>query len=227
MVGGVDQAEWDARYAASDLVWSAGPNRFVEAALTGVPPGRALDLASGEGRHAIWLASLGWQVTAVDFSKVAIERGRRLATARGVQVDWVRADVLDYRPEAGAFDAVLIAYLHLLPPALAAVLARAARAVAPGGRILVIGHDVSNLRDGVGGPQDPDLLHTPEMIAAGLAGLDVRRAERVRRPVETPDGVVDAIDTLVYAVRPGPPAAAVGETREAVSEPQARSSVGS
>lgn len=221
----MDQAEWDARYAASGLVWGGGPNRFVAAALTGVPPGRALDLGSGEGRHAIWLASLGWQVTAVDFSEVGVERGRRLATARGVQIDWVRADVLDYRPEAGAFDAVLIAYLHLLPDALAAVLARAARAVATGGCILVVGHDVSNLRDGVGGPQDPALLYTPETITAGLPGLDVRRAERVRRPVQTPDGVVDAIDTLVYAVRPGPVAAVASGTREAVSEPQARGSL--
>jgi SAM-dependent methyltransferase len=198
----MDRAGWDERYAADDLVWGSGPNRFVAEEFTDVPPGYALDLGSGEGRSAIWLARLGWRVTAVDFSPVATERGRRLAAARGVEVDWVVADLLDYQPEAGAFDAVLVIYLHLMPDALATVLNRAARSVAPGGRILVVGHDLTNLRDGVGGPPDPAVLHTPEMIAADLPGLEVRRAERVRRPVQTDNGVVDAIDSLVSAVRP-------------------------
>jgi SAM-dependent methyltransferase len=200
--GGMDRAGWDARYSEADLMWGAGPNRFVAEEFTGVPPGRALDVGSGEGRNAIWLAEHGWRVTAVDFSPVATERGRQLAGQRGVEVDWVVADLLDYQPEEGTFDAVLVIYLHLMPEALATVLHRAARAVAPGGRIFVIGHDLTNLRDGVGGPQDPDVLHTPELIAAHLPGLDVRRAERARRPVQTDDGIVDAIDTLVSAVRP-------------------------
>lgn len=198
----MDRAGWDERYSEADLVWGAGPNRFVAEEFADAPPGRALDLGSGEGRNAIWLAEHGWRVTAVDFSPVATERGQQLATQRGVEVDWVVADLLDYQPEESAFDAVLVVYLHLLPDALTTVLHRAVRAVAPGGRIFVIGHDVTNLRDGIGGPQNPDVLHTPEMIVANLPGLEVRRAERVRRPVRTDDGIVDAIDTLVSAVRP-------------------------
>lgn len=198
----MDRAGWDERYAAADLMWGAGPNRFVAEEFADLPPGRALDLGSGEGRNAIWLAGLGWRVTAVDFSPVATDRGRRLAAEHGVEVEWVVADLLDYQPREGAFDAVVVAYLHLLPDALTPVLGRAARAVAPGGRMFVVGHDLTNLRDGVGGPPDPEVLYTPEMIVACLTGLQVRRAERVRRPVETEDGVVDAIDTLVSAVRP-------------------------
>jgi SAM-dependent methyltransferase len=210
----VDSAAWDARYASVDLVWGGEPNRFVAAefgppkdsdaarpqSAVGVPPGRALDVGAGEGRNAIWLAGLGWHVTAVDFSAVAIDRGRRLAEARGVTVDWVVADLRDYVPARGAFDAVIVAYLHLLPTEIAVVLGRAADALATGGRILVIGHDVTNVSDGIGGPQNPEILHTPEMIVAALPGLKVSRAERVRRPVAT-DGVKDAIDTLVTAIR--------------------------
>jgi SAM-dependent methyltransferase len=144
---------------------------------------------------------LGWQVTAVDFSTVAVERARRLTERQGVTVDWVVADVRDYRPAPGVFDAVIVAYLHLPSADLGVVLGRAARALAPGGRILVVGHDVTNIEQGIGGPQDPSVLHTPPGIVAALPGLSVRRAERVRRPVAAGHGVVDAIDTLVCAVR--------------------------
>jgi SAM-dependent methyltransferase len=197
----VDSAGWDTRYRATDLVWGGEPNQFVAEEFTGTPPGRALDLGAGEGRNAIWLAGLGWQVTGVDFSAVAVERARRLAAERGVTVDWVVADLRDYQPAPGVFDAVIVAYLHLPPADLSIVLGRAARALAPGGRILVVGHDVTNIDQGVGGPQDPGILHTPQAIVADLPGLAVRRAERVRRPVRTDQGVVDAIDTLVSAIR--------------------------
>lgn len=196
----MDASAWDRRYAESELLWSAEPNRFVAAELVDLAPGRVVDLAAGEGRNAIWLAGRGWRATAVDFSPVAIEKGRRLAEAAGVDVDWVVADLLDHVPEPAGFDVVLVAYLHLPSEQLDAVLERAARAVAPGGVLLVVGHDATNLSEGVGGPQDPDLLYTPASISARLGGLRIDRAERVRRPV--PDAGREAIDTLVRAHRP-------------------------
>ncbi|MFL6133228.1 MAG: class I SAM-dependent methyltransferase, partial [Nocardioidaceae bacterium] len=72
----MDARAWDERYAASELIWSATPNRFVEAELTSLPPGRAVDLAAGEGRNALWLADRGWHVTAVDFSLAGLDKGR-------------------------------------------------------------------------------------------------------------------------------------------------------
>ena len=192
---------WDTRYATAELVWSAQPNQFVVEEFTGLTPGRALDLGCGEGRNAIWLAIRGWQATGGDFSPVGVDKGRRIAEHAGVGVDWVVADLCAYQPPADAFDAVLVAYLHLPPADLAGILARAAEAVAPGGTLLVVGHDATNLTDGVGGPQDPEVLYTPEAIAAELPGLRVTRAERVRRVVATDDGERHAVDTLVRAVR--------------------------
>jgi 2-polyprenyl-3-methyl-5-hydroxy-6-metoxy-1,4-benzoquinol methylase len=193
--------EWDRRYAEAGLLWSAEPNRFLAAEVAGLRPGRALDVAAGEGRNAIWLAERGWQVTAVDFSEVAVAKGRRLAEARGVAVDWVVADVTVFRPESGAFDLVAVLYLHLPAEERRRVLAAAAGAVAPGGTLLVVGHDRTNLTEGHGGPQDPAILLTPEEVAAELPGLAVVRAERVRRPVEEAErhGGGPAIDTLVRA----------------------------
>jgi SAM-dependent methyltransferase len=200
----VDSHEWDRRYAGADLVWTAEPNRFVAAELADLAPGRALDLAAGEGRNAVWLAARGWQVTAVDFSEIGLDKGRRLAAARGVVIDWVHADLREYRAEAGAFQLVLVAYLQLRADELDGVLRGAATALAPGGVLLVVGHDVTNLTEGTGGPQDPAVLYTPEGITRSLDGLTIVRAGRVRRPVAADgagDGPREAVDTLVRAVR--------------------------
>ncbi len=198
----MDSRAWDARYAAADTLWSFTPNRFLVGEVEGLPPGRALDLACGEGRNALWLAERGWRITAVDFAEVALARGKERADRLGVEIDWVAADVLEWTPPEAAFDLVAIFYLHLVGERLAPVLRRAAAAVAPGGVLLVVGHDSSNLTDGTGGPQDPALLYTPDDLVAALPGLRIERAERVRRPVETPAGPRDAIDALVRAVRP-------------------------
>jgi SAM-dependent methyltransferase len=201
----VDRNDWNERYASTDLVWGTEPNRFVAAELEEVrAPGRALDLACGEGRNAIWLAAQGWTVTGVDFSSVAIERGRQLAARRGIEVEWVVADLVTYMPEAAAFDLVLIAYLQLPAEELRAVLRHAATAVAPGGEVLLIGHAAANLSGGVGGPRDPAVLWKPSQIEDALraSAMEVTRCEHVRRPVETPDGPREAIDVLARAHRP-------------------------
>jgi SAM-dependent methyltransferase len=197
----MEREDWDRRYGGTELVWTAQPNRFVVEELGELPPGRALDLGAGEGRNAVWLAERGWRVTAVDFSPVALEKGRRLARARDVSVDWVLADLRGYQPEPATYDLVLVAYLHLLPAGRAAVLRGAAVALARHGTFLLVGHDLANLTEGVGGPQDPAVLYTSEAIVAELDGLTVRRAERVRRTVDTLAETGEAADTLVLATR--------------------------
>jgi SAM-dependent methyltransferase len=175
---------WNARYSASELVWGADPNRFLEAELRDAPPeGRVLDLACGEGRNAIWLAARGWQVTAVDYSEVAIERAQGLAAREGVEVEWVCADLTRWTPEARAFRLVVILYLQVPGEDRRRVLERAASALAPGGALFVIGHARRNLAEGTGGPQDPDLLLEPAEVAAELeaVGLRVERWTRSTR----------------------------------------------
>lgn len=197
-------ADWDRRYDTPDLVWSGEPNRFLREEVERLPPGRALDLACGEGRNAVWLAARGWEVTAVDFSARALEKARRLARERGVGVRLVHADLIEHQPEPGSADLVALMYLHLPAPLRARVLARAAGALAPGGLMLVVGHDLLNLTEGHGGPGDPAVLMTPEAVAGDLGGLVIDRAERVLRPVSTAEGEALAVDTLVRAMRPPP-----------------------
>jgi SAM-dependent methyltransferase len=194
--------DWDRRYAEPRLVWSAEPNRFLVEELAGVPPGRALDLACGEGRNAIWLARRGWEVTGVDFSGVAVDKARRMAAEAGVDARFDRADLAEHVPAPGSADLVALMYLQVPEPLRATVLGRAAAALRPGGTLLWVAHDLRNLDGGHGGPRNPDVLSTPEGVAAALEGLDVLRAEVVRRPVRTDAGEAVALDTLVRAVRP-------------------------
>ena len=197
----MDSAKWDRRYAGSELVWTAEPNRFLVAEVEGLAVGRALDLGCGEGRNAVWLAQRGWEVTGVDFSQVGLDKAARLAEQRGVSVQWLRADVVAWVPPPGAFDLVVIFYLHIAGGAMRDVLRRGAAALAPGGTMLVVGHDATNIQEGYGGPQDPAILMAPDEIAETLAGLEIERAERVRRPVPSAGEDVYAIDALVRAVR--------------------------
>jgi SAM-dependent methyltransferase len=187
--------DWDQRYAEKQQ-WSAEPNALVAELLGGLPPGRAVDLAAGEGRHALWLAGLGWQVTAVDFSEVGLARGRDRQAAD--RVDWVTADVSGWSAEPGSLDLVLVAYLHLPEADTTALFTRAIGWLAPGGRLLVLGHDVENITAGVGGPQEPAILHSVDRLAPVAALLEVDRLEQVRR--ETSEGT--ALDTLLWGRRP-------------------------
>jgi SAM-dependent methyltransferase len=199
--GSVEREDWNRKHGEAGLLFGAEPNRFLVAEVDGLEPGRALDLACGAGRNAVWLAQQAWTVTGVDFSDVALENARGLAAERGVEVDWVQADVREWEPPADAFDLIAVLYLQIPAEERRPVLARAAGAVAPGGILLVVGHDLQNLNGGYGGPKDPRVLFTPEEIAAELPGLAVEKAERVLRPVETEDGEVQAIDALVRARR--------------------------
>jgi SAM-dependent methyltransferase len=193
--------DWNRRYAETEFLWTAEPNRFLVAEVAELVPGRALDLACGEGRNAVWLARQGWRVTAVDFSEVGLAKAERLANSRGVEVDWVLADVIDYRPPQRAFDLVVILYLQLPAERRRDVLRHAAQALVADGTLLVVGHDLTNLTEGYGGPANPAVLFTPEQVAAELPGLTVERADRVKRPVDVDGTKVEAIDALVRARR--------------------------
>lgn len=202
----MDARAWDEKYAESELVWSATPNQFVEAELAGLAPGRAVDVACGEGRNALWLAGRGWDVVAVDFSLVGLDKGRALQTrnphGRDMHVDWVHADVLEHDFGRGVFDLALLAYLQISEQARRSVVRRTFDSLTEGGTFFLVAHDSTNLTEGTGGPPDPAVLYTAEEVLGDLDGerFDVLRAERVARMV---DETRTAYDALVRVVRTG------------------------
>jgi len=200
----MDAHGWDERYAATEQVWSSTPNQFVATELAGLDAACALDLACGEGRNAIWLAGRGWQVTAIDFSEVAVERGRRLAGE--LPIDWQVGDALT--AELPTVDLVVLAYLQLPADERRTAVRRSFASLTRGGTLFVVAHDATNLTEGTGGPQDPAVLYTAEDVVSDLEGepFDVVRAERVPRVVSADDdhgGTQDstAWDALVRLVR--------------------------
>jgi SAM-dependent methyltransferase len=216
----MDSEAWDRRYSDPKFVWTSDPNRFLVSEISQLSapgaelgngqargePGRALDVACGEGRNAVWLAERGWRVTGVDFSSVGLEKARGLARSRRVAVEWVAADLMQYEPEPGAFELVIVFYLQVAAAARQAILRSVAVAVAQGGAFLLVAHDASNIEHGYGGPQDPAVLYTAQDVVDDLAqsGLDVQRAVTVKRPVQTADGERVALDALVRARRLSP-----------------------
>lgn len=194
MADQMDSTAWDERYRSAERLWSVGPNVFVADRLSDAAPGRALDLGSGEGRNAIWLAEQGWQVTAVDFSPVAVARGREQSDL----VDWVVADILTWESPS-KFDLVLIAYIHLSPAQFETLVNTAVSLLADGGELFLVGHDMSNIESGVGGPQVPERLWDVDVLREWLADLELIEASVVERPVTTDAGTEYARDTLVRA----------------------------
>lgn len=178
----MDANSWDERYAAAEAVWSPEPNQFVPSELADLPPGRAVDLAAGEGRNALWLAGRGWQVTAVDFSSVGLERGR--SRDPEADVDWVCADVTTWHAPTPV-DLVVFAYLQVPAEQRRTALRNAWASLKSGGTLLWVAHDSSNLTEGTGGPQDPAVLMTAQDVLDDLAGEDFTTlaAQRVARTV--------------------------------------------
>ena len=204
----VDSTTWDKKYKESELLWSADANIWVRNLTADLPPATALDVAAGEGRNALWLVARGWQVTAVDFSAVALERARTLAEENlgpdAEQLTTLVADVQTWVPQPRSYDLVLVAYLHLPEHQRRPVMRAAAEAVAPGGTLLVVGHDLENLASGHGGPQDAAVLYQPSDIAKDIepADLIVDRSETVRRPMTDGQGQpAEALDAVVLARR--------------------------
>ncbi|MGV0153064.1 class I SAM-dependent methyltransferase [Rhodococcus sp. GB-02] len=203
----MDAAAWDKKYEESELVWGAPPNELLVEYATALPHGQALDLACGEGRNALWLATRGWEVTGVDYSAAAIEKARTIAarSPRSVldRLDYRCGDVTvaDYAPGNGqAYDLTLLLYLHLPAPQRTLVVNRAINSLKPDGILMILGHDRSNIDYGVGGPQDPEILYTPEELMQEFRGqLEFEIAGNPHRHTET--GI--AIDALVIGRKSG------------------------
>lgn len=155
--------KWDARYGANKAVWSPEPNVFIAELVQQFAPnssGKAVDLGAGEGRHAIWLATLGWQVEAVDFSAVGLAKGAANAGDLSEKITWTVADATTWTPAPASVDLIVLAYLQLDEAESAAVI----RNIAPGGHIVWVSHDLINYTEGTGGPQMPSILQTPEQV---------------------------------------------------------------
>jgi SAM-dependent methyltransferase len=202
------QAFWDARYGSVDQIWSGNPNAQLVAQVSDLAPGAALDLGCGEGGDAIWLASRGWQVTAVDVSPVALARGARAAEAVGPEIAarivWQQADMLTWRPPNGQFDLISAHFIHLPTAERLSLHARLAAGVRPGGALLIVGHHPSDMETKIRRPNLPDFFYTGEQVAETLdpADWEIVFSGAPARPFTDPNGDTITIrDAVLHARR--------------------------
>lgn len=204
-----DKAFWDARYREADVLWSGHANPVLVAEVSDLPPGTALDIGSGEGADAIWLAARGWRVTGLDVSDVAVERAAAHAATAGVgdRITWLQADLTIDTPVGGGidggFDLVTAQFMHLPSEQRRALHRRLAAAVAPGGTLLVVGHHPSDLET-IPRPPVPDLFFTAPDVAAELdpSQWTVLLDEARPRSAVHPEGhTVTIHDTVLLARR--------------------------
>jgi SAM-dependent methyltransferase len=193
-------ADWDARYLASQSVWSAEPNQFVAEDLKNLTAGTMVDVAGGEGRNALWFASHGWQVTNVEFSAVALKKFQERADKTGLQVSSVLADAQTAQFGVDP-DLILFAYLQLpwdqLLRSLDNALAQQTRGVLYG-----VWHAKENLTEGYGGPQNPAVLPSESELKVWLYSHGLKGEVRNRtREVQTEQGVRKAIDVTLLVRR--------------------------
>ena len=197
----VTETEWNEHYAP-EVVWSGDPNGALVPEVTGLAPGRAVDVGCGEGADAVWLASQGWQVTAFDVAGSALERGRAAADAAGVSVEWKRAGLLSADLPAAAFDLVTACYpaLARTPEQLAerALLAL----VAPGGRLVMLAHAELDDEEALAHGFNPDdYVFAGELLAAVPDGWSVERNEQRPRSIAGGAGAGHTTDTVLVLRR--------------------------
>jgi SAM-dependent methyltransferase len=202
-----NQADWDHRYGGGQL-WSGNPNGTLVDQIRALTPGRALDVGAGEGGDAIWLAEQGWRVTATDISERALERIDAEARRRNLAVECRHADANARKPfDAGTYDLVSAQYASLPRTPDDRGVHNVLDAVAPGGTLLVVSHDLAAMRDameasGRSGLFDPDAYVRVEDFVAVLGDSPAWEIE-LHDTVPRPPGAVSShhVDDIVLRAR--------------------------
>ena len=164
-------AQWDARYRAEPDLWTKEPNARLAQFAAELEPGRALDIGAGDGRNAIWLATQGWAVTAIDLSTVALERAAERAAARATQLECIVADWREHDFGESAFELVVVSFMHPLPDERRDLFERVERALVSGGHVFTVGVILAD--HGRRGPPDAERLYTVERVQDALRGFEL------------------------------------------------------
>jgi len=210
----LDETYWNQKYDTEEFVYTKQVNRFVEALCGGLPVpvgGKAIDLAGGEGRNAVWLASRGWQVENIDFSQVALDKYLQFARSEGVAAKCVAtcASALDFESTLAPVDLAVVAYLQLPEVDLLVAVRRLLASVKPSGHLMGVWHSRDNLAGGFGGPRNPDVLPNVATMTEALADavaageLEIAVLENREGQIQTRDGLKPSTTLVLLAKRLG------------------------
>ena len=175
---------WDERFDTEDYVYGRKPNNFLTEQANKIPKGRVLSLAEGEGRNAVYLAGLGYEVTALDASKVGLKKTQKLAKESGVRVHTLHTDIAHYVIEPQSWQGIIAIYCHLPSDLRRRIHREIVAGLAPGGVYIMESFSKDQLRYGTGGPREPDRLVDIEMMKRELQGLKFQHALKTERHLD-------------------------------------------
>lgn len=169
---------WNGRFSAQGYLFGETPNVWLPDLVAGLPPGRALCVADGEGRNGVWLAEQGWDVVSLDFSAVAQQKAADLARRRGVALTLVQADVHDWDYPEHQFDLVVEVFAQFsAPDDRARKWAAMLRSLKAGGHLAIVGYELRQLNHRTGGPSDPARLYTEDLLRNTFGALEILRLD--------------------------------------------------
>ena len=194
---------WDAKYSTDEFIYTKTANRFVVELCSNLTPGKAIDLAGGEGRHTIWLAEQGWHVENIDISSVGLTKCQAFASERGVsqRVTTLCASGVDFKSTLAPVDLGIVPYLQVPEALLNASLANLISQIKPGGHLIGVWHARENLNGGFGGPQNPDVLPSVASMKEFCESMpiEVEVCELREGQVQTKDGLKPSITLILKA----------------------------
>jgi len=201
----VDKAFWDEKYSVKEYVYTKDVNRFVKESLSDLAPGKMIDLAGGEGRNTVFFAEKGWQAENVDVSSVGLKKCLALAKERGVsdKVVTTNASALDFHSKLAPVDLGVCAYLQIPQPELEIAITRLIDNILPGGVFFGVWHALENLKEGFGGPQNPEVLPSTQSMTALLSKLPLEISFVTNRDgqVQTREGLKPSITLTAMGIR--------------------------
>jgi len=201
----MDKAFWDSKYSSEEYIYTKDVNRFVKEHLSELPAGKIIDLAGGEGRNTVFFAERGWQAENIDLSSVGLEKCEKLAAEKNVSelVFTTNASALDFDSQLAPVDLGVCAYLQIPQAQLTMAITRLVENIKPGGVFFGVWHALENLKDGFGGPQNPDFLPSESSMKSLLTSLPLEIAFVANRDgqVQTKEGLKPSITLTAMATR--------------------------
>lgn len=174
---------WDERYSAEEYAYGTEPNTFLQENFSAIPKGKVLSLAEGEGRNAVFLAKQGYAVTAVDASRVGLEKARRLAEKNGVTVEFIHADLAEYELGQNEWDGIVSIFCPLPSSLRQQLHGKVEAALKPNGVFLLEAYTPDQLKHGTGGGNSADVMQTKASLSRELSGLKFDHLIEIERDV--------------------------------------------